>query len=399
MKSATGLSIGEDSYMVGVNACQDALNNLGEKPNLLIVFASTKYDQQKVIDGIRSICPDVLLVGSSTSGEITEQGPIKDHSVIIMAIYSPKVLYYAGIGENVSINSREAGVNAVKSVKSQAKEDIKSLIMFPDVVVGNGSEIVQGILDEIGEHFPVVGGASGDDFNFKKTYQYLNDKVYSGSVVVLGISGDFLIGIGVKHGWLPVGRTMKVTRSEGNVIHELDNKPAIKIYEEYFGEKESEQLKKETLARLAITYPLGMTFPGSDEMLIRDPFTVDEKGSITCAAEIPQGSEIRLMVGSKEEALKVASIAAQNALDQLDGGNPKAVIIFNCIARNKLFGDRSKEEIDIIQEKIGKKVPLIGFYTYGEQAPLDGQVRDIKKCNTTFHNETVVIVILGDNEK
>ena len=50
-----------------------------------------------------------------------------------------------------------------------------------------------------------MGGASGDDFQFKQTYQYLNNTVYSDSVVGLGLTGDFKIGIGVKHGWIPVG--------------------------------------------------------------------------------------------------------------------------------------------------------------------------------------------------
>ncbi|OGF84183.1 hypothetical protein A2Z63_02510 [Candidatus Giovannonibacteria bacterium RIFCSPLOWO2_02_44_8] len=103
------------------------------------------------------------------------------------------------------------------------------------------------------------------------------------------------------------------------------------------------------------------------------------------------------MIGSREEAIKVAKSAAENAVAQLDGGIPKAVIIFNCIARNKLFGDRSGEEIDAIQEAIGEDVPLIGFYTYGEQAPLGGEVRNIEKCNPAFHNETVVIVVLAES--
>ena len=139
-----------------------------------------------------------------------------------------------------------------------------------------------------------------------------------------------------------------------------------------------------------------MKVAGSDELLIRDPITVDEKGSITCAAEIPEGSEIRLMVGSREEAVKVAKIATQDAILQLDGSIPKAVIIFNCIARNKLFGDKSGEEINAIQEVVGKQVPLIGFYTYGEQAPLGGEVKNIERCNSAFHNETVVICVLAD---
>ena len=224
----------------------------------------------------------------------------------------------------------------------------------------------------------------------------MNEKVYTGAVVGLGISGDFKIGIGVKHGWIPVGAPKKVTKSAGSVLYELDGQPAIKIYEDYFGEEEAKQLRTETLAKLAITYPLGMRFEGSDEMLIRDPITVDEHGSITCAAEIPEGSEIQLMVGSREEAVRVAELAAQNALEQLDGSAPKGIVIFNCIARNKLFGDKSGDEIDAIREAIGKQVPLIGFYTYGEQAPLGGEVRNIEQCNSAFHNETVVICILAD---
>jgi hypothetical protein len=101
------------------------------------------------------------------------------------------------------------------------------------------------------------------------------------------------------------------------------------------------------------------------------------------------------MIGSIEDAVRVAHVAAQNALDQLEGSKPRAIIVFNCIARNKLFGQRSGEEISAIQEVIGRDVPLIGFYTYGEEAPMNGEVRNINKCNSAFHNETVVIAVLG----
>ena len=141
-----------------------------------------------------------------------------------------------------------------------------------------------------------------------------------------------------------------------------------------------------------------MKVEGSDEFLIRDPITVDKNGAITCAAEIPEGSEIQLMVGSREEAIEVAREAAQNAMSQLEGAPPRAVIIFNCIARDKLFGERRGEEIAAIQEAVGATTPLIGFYTYGEQAPLGGEVRDIKRCNPAFHNETVVICVIADSK-
>lgn len=396
LQVSVGISEGDDSYTVGANACQDAMTKLGaEAPDLAIVFASVKYDQEKMLAGVRSVSQGALLVGSSTAGEITTDGPANKPSVAVMLMKSPEIKFYAAAGEDIKTDARLAGKKAADEVKRMAGAELKAFMMIPDVLVGNGADIVRGVLDSLGEHFPVVGGASGDDFKFVKTYQYLNDKVYSGSVIGLGLVGDFKVGIGVKHGWLPVGTAKKVTKSVGAVLHELDGQPAINIYRDYFGAEEAQKLREETLAKLAITYPLGMTVAGSDEMLIRDPITVDEKGSITCAAEIPEGSEIRLMVGSREEAVKVAKVAAEKAIEQLDGLPPKAVIIFNCIARNKLFGERSGEEIGAIQEAVGTETPLIGFYTYGEQAPLGGEVRNINKCNPAFHNETVVICVLA----
>jgi hypothetical protein len=396
LKAGVGFGQGDDSFVAGANAGQEALASLGgEAPDVAIVFASVAYDQEKMLAGVRSVSGNALVVGASTAGEITTEGPLPKHSVAAMFLKSDTMKFTGGIGESIAAGARDAGKRGADDVKAKAGAELKAFMMFPDVLVGNGADIVRGVLDSLGEHFPVVGGAAGDDFKFVKTYQYYNDKVYSGAMVGLGLTGDFKIGIGVKHGWIPVGVPLKVTKSEGSVLHELDGKPAISIYEDYFGAEEAKQLRTDTLAKLAITYPLGMKVDGSDEMLIRDPITVDAAGSITCAAEIPTGAEIQLMVGSKEEAIKVAKEAAVNAVAQLDGAQPKAVIIFNCIARSKLFGETSGAEIMAIQEAVGADVPLIGFYTYGEQAPLGGEVRNINKCNPAFHNETVVICVLA----
>jgi len=393
LHAGVGVGYGDDSFSAAVAASQDALGRLsGGKANAVIVFASSKYNQEEVLKGVRSICGDATLVGSSTAGEIVTEGPVAVSSVAVMVLASEAIKFYAASGQPISASPHAAGKMVADEVKKMAgAEELKAFIMMPDVLNGNGAETVRGVLESLGQHFPVVGGASGDDFQFKKTYQYLNDKVQTDSVVGLGMTGDFKIGIGVKHGWIPIGAPMKVTKSEGGVLHEVDGKPAIKIYEDYFGEEEAAALKTETLARLAITYPIGLKVEGSEEMLIRDPLSVDANGSITCAAELPEGSEIRLMIGSVEEAVKVAKAAAANALEQLNGEKPKAIVIFNCIARNKLFGQRSGEEIVAIQEVLGRDVPLIGFYTYGEQAPLNGEVKNINQCNSAFHNETVVI--------
>lgn len=397
LKTSVGYAEGEDAYVAGTNACQEAFEKLGtDKADLAIVFSSVKYDQEKMLAGVRSIIKDTLIVGASTAGEITSDGALGRQSVAIMLFTSDTIRFYTGIGPDLTTDARAAGKAAADSVKQQAGDSLKLVIMFPDILAGNGADIVRGVADSLGSHFPIVGGASGDDFRFEKTYQYFNGEVKSRSVVCLGLAGDFKFAIGVKHGWIPIGNPYTVTKSEGSVLHELDGKPAVSIYEEYFGEEEAKQLRSDTLAKLAVTYPLGMNIPGSDEMLIRDPLTVDANGSITCAAEVPEGSHIQLMIGNREEAVQAAKYAADSARAQLGGAKPQAIIIFNCVARRKLFGESASDEIHAMHETLGADVPLIGFYTYGEQAPLGGEVRNFDKCDPTFFNGTVVICALAN---
>ena len=397
INAGVGLSKEKDSFEAGYEACKKALKNMGsEKPDLTVVVASVSFDQEQVLKGVRDANDKTPVIGCSDAGEITNDGPNKN-AVAVMTIASDQLTFYTGLGRNIDKGAREAGRAVAKEIKEKATQPLKAFVMFPDVLTGNGADIVRGVLDTLGEHFPVVGGAAGDDFLFEKTYEYMDDEVVSGAVAGVGIAGEFSMGVGVRHGWIPIGVPMKVTKSEGSVVHELDNRPAISIYEDYFGEKASE-LRKEPLARMAITYPLGIKIPDLDEYLIRDPITVDDDGAITCAAEIPEGSEIRLMIGSKEKAIEAAQDAAKKLMKDFEeqGSAPKLILMFNCIAREKLFGQAAKDEIQAVMEIIGKDVPLLGFYTYGEQAPVGGEIRDSAKINSRFYNETIVLFAIGE---
>jgi hypothetical protein len=392
IKAGVGISKDKDPFQAGYEACKLALSSAGfEVPDLLIAFSSVSLEQEKVVLGIREAGSNALLIGASDAGEITNDGAAKG-GVAVMAIKSDSVRFTVGTGGKIEENARIAGAELAKDITGKATDPIRLFIMLTDVLKGNGADIVRGVQDILGKDFLIVGGAAGDDFLFKETYVYYLDKVLPSSITGVGLSGDFSVGIGVRHGWVPVGITRKVTKSHGAVVEEIDGKPAISIYEEYFGKK-AEELKEEALATLAITYPLGMNVAGSEELLVRDPITADSNGAITFAAELPEGSEVRLMIGSKDEAIAAARAAANQALSQLNGTEPKAAIMFNCIARNKLFGADSDEEIKAIQSVIGPDVPLIGFYTYGEQAPIGGKVVRPFSC---FHNETAVILLLGD---
>src|SRR3989344_6934588 len=102
LQVSVGINEGDDAHAVGANACQDAFSKLGSPDaDLAIVFSSVKYDQEKMLAGVRSVSKNALLVGSSTAGEITTQGPSRKSSVAVMLIKSPEIKFYAAAGENI----------------------------------------------------------------------------------------------------------------------------------------------------------------------------------------------------------------------------------------------------------------------------------------------------------
>ncbi len=392
IKAGVGRSNNPEAAKAGAEACKQALDQAGGKAELIIVFSTVVYDQKKILEGVRSVSKKTPLVGCSDFGEITIEGPTSKH-VAVMALSSNVIDFTIGVSEGTNKDSQKAGAMAAREVKEKAKEEPSLFVMLLDGLAENGAAAVRGVQEVFGKNFPIIGGSAGDDFLFQKTYQYYNDQVLTNAMVGVGLSGKFSFGVGVRHGWEPIGLPMRVTKAAGGKLIEINNRPALSIYEDYFGKK-VEELTREPIARMAYTYPLGMSVEGSPEFLIRDVVIANEKGEITCAAEIPEGSEIRLMLGDPDRAIQAAKEAAEGALAQLRGTSPEAIFIFNRVARHKLLGARIGEEIAAIQNVLGKDVPRIGFYTYGEQAPLGGALGP--ECFSVFHNETMALVVLGE---
>ena len=390
IQAGIGISDKPDPVAAGKDAVKQALDDVA-KPDVFIVFSSVNYLQQQLISGVKERAGNVPVIGCSDAGEITSFGTTRG-CVAVMAIASNTIQFTLGLGSKILDSSQRAGEALALDIKAKEKKTISSLIIFSDIITGNGNEILRGLQDELDEKVLIIGGTAGDDFLFRESYVYHNDKALPSQIVGLGLAGEYTIGVGVRHGWTPIGLPVTVTRSHGAIVEELDKKPAVIFYEEHFGMK-AQDMVKDSFARLAITYPLGMKLAGSDEFLIRYPMDIRSDGAIRFTAGIPMGSEVRLMLGSKDEAIKASEYATQSAKMQLKDKPPKLALVFSSIAREKLLAQNANEEIKAIQAIIGKDVPLVGHYTYGEFAPA---LDNTKSNRSYFHNETVVIVLIAE---
>ncbi len=381
-----------DAHAAGRDAAMLALKSSGQdKVDLAIVVASSVYNQEAMIKGVREALGGAPVVGCTSAGAITADG-VQEQAVSVLVIRSNKGSFVPVKVSGIGRDMRAAGKSfAAEIQKSDAKP--RMAFLFSDALAGNGTELVRGVLDVFGSDFKIAGGAAGDDMNFKKTYQYFNDEVLTDSVVGFGISGDIDVVVGAAHGWQPIGASRVVTRVEGTKLFELDGKPAFEIYQDYFAEKANDF--KKALSIETVTYPLGMKVKGIDELMVRVPLVVAEDGSIICGAELVLGSEVSIMIGTIENAMEAAKQITQGLIDRMLETDPRVVFVSDCVARKILFGDHGSEEIALLKSIGGPKSVIFGFYSYGQIASLKTPAHDINTCDPGFYEQSISVTVFG----
>jgi len=85
-------------------------------------------------------------------------------------------------------------------------------------------------------HLPLIGGASGDNLKFQRCYQFHDGQVTENACTALLMAGNFDLMTIVTHGSEPLGDPRIITKCSGNVIYEIDGRPALDIASEGLGE-------------------------------------------------------------------------------------------------------------------------------------------------------------------
>ncbi len=402
----TRVGIGEshhaDPFTAGREAVKSAWQQLSTSPTALcILFVSSRYNAAHalILAGAKSLIGETPLIGCTTSGEITPSGPQRRSVVALLFKRSDTMTTAIGFSTGLDRNTRQSGhelARVARTAYDQAKgsPSRQLFLILSDGLHGNGTDLLRGIQEILGTAFPIVGGSAGDDFMFAQTYQFHNDRVLTDGSVGALFGGEISIGIGTRHGWRPLGKPRVVTGVRAHAITTIDHQPAIKLYESYFG-SDAQDLTLDRLDKLATLYPLGVSIDnGTDgSYLVRSALRALDDGSLQCNAEVAPGSEVRLMMATRDTVIEAAREAARQALEQLRGTKAFCAIILESAWRQQLLGRQTVDEFHAVQEVIGPDTPLVGFYTYGEQAPLRF---DPLHGSTHFHNEAIVVLMLGE---
>lgn len=388
-----GTSIKKDPVLAAKEAVQQAKLGLHkDKIDLAVVFASIDLCSVNLLKTIASHIEGVPIIGCSGAAVISNHGILK-RGVVIMLVSLKKDIYFntACIKDVMAKTPAGAGIELGDKLLYGFHEVRRDLsLIFSDGLIDEGSNIIFGLEERFGRSFPLIGAAAADNLAFKKTYVFYNQELLNNAACGILWGGKLNFGFGIKHGWKPLGKHHTVTKARGNMVQEIDGVPAAKIYEDYLA-CDLRKLRSE-LKRVSIFYPIGIYLPGEEEYLLRNILYVLDNEAIIFQGNVPEGSQVRLMISTKENCLDAVHEALEEAKKGLWGYKSRFVLIFESISRYILLGRQAGKELEIIKEGLDKDTPIIGVYTYGEQAPL-------KAVNYQgrphFHNQTITIVAMG----
>ena len=195
----------------------------------------------------------------------------------------------------------------------------------------------------------------------------LNDWVAAGGGVAVALSGALRADVVVSQGCRAIGPPLTVTLGEGNVIAELDRRPAIERVEEVL--QELPEGEHERLQRgLYVGLPVRPDAEGRGDYLIRALLGGDHaRGLIAVGDRVSVGQQVRLHVrdaGTAREDLEM--LLSPQAFDT----PARAALLFACNGRGRGLYGTADGDIGPLQAALGGGVPAAGMFCAGGIGPV-----------------------------
>jgi hypothetical protein len=352
---------------------------------MILAFAAPCFhDKPDLLAELKQAYPESTVIGCSTSGEI-DHTRIRDESIVVAALrFETSRVKHAATRLSDASESFSAGARIADEL---AAPDLRAVIVLSEGLHVNGSELVRGLNSRLPENVVVTGGLAGDGDRFGRTWVMANGKVETNGVVAVGLyGGKVRVGHGSKGGWDTFGPERVVTKSDGNVLYALDDRPALALYKEYLGERAA------GLPGSALLFPLALrASPDEANSVVRTVLAVDETTqSMTFAGDIPTGHYAKLMRANFDRLILGAQAAGGAAAALADRRGAALSIAISCVGRRLVLGERSEEETEATLETLPDGTQQIGFYSYGEISP-----HATGRCD--LHNQTMTLTVLSED--
>ncbi len=364
----------------------DSFPDLDSEQTLVVVFGGSKFiDDVGPFVELSSAYPKSHILGCSTGGEIFDT-ELRDDTLAVAVVRFDQTKLVS-----TSVPGGEDSFQAGEALAQALNGDVtpKGVFVLSDGLSVNGSQLASSLAGALPEGVVVTGGLAADGDRFERTWVLSDGLPRTETISAVAFYGDHVqLGHGSKGGWDRFGPERKVTRSDGNVLYELDNKPALQLYKEYLGERAS------GLPATAFYFPLAIWEGDEDKRrLVRTVLGIDEEqNSLTFAGDIPEGWRSQLMKANFDRLVTGAGAAAKMSSESMaaNGDTATLALTVSCVGRRVVLGERTEEEIEAALDVLSKGTRQIGFYSYGEISPYFSGGCDL-------HNQTMTLTTIAEH--
>jgi hypothetical protein len=398
-RAGVGFSERTSSRLAGAEAARAALErgSLGQC-DLALVFATSKHDPVALRDGVRSVIgPRARLFGGAAVGVITnDRMGYEGFEAGVAAIACGDMRADLFIEGGLPEREREVGLALGRQIVERGYDERPNFLLLYDIVKrglpGEGlsmnmaTPFLAGMGEVLGEWPAVAGGGMMGDMQWNPTFQWFDDRVEHHSAMALVLTGGVQMDTIIMHGCTPSTSYKTITKAEGNVVLEFDGRPAIDTVAAAFGADTTWQ-----------EYPLYITLgmnQGDKFGEVRDEnyavrlcMDIDRErgGLVMFGDDMQAGTEVQVMRRTLD--LDYVRRRAEEVYSRLGHRTPFLAIYIDCAGRAGAYCGTDFEEAQGVQEIIGSRMPLIGWYVGCELAKAGPAMQS--------HNWTGVLSILS----
>lgn len=305
----------------------------------------------------------------------------------------PKLIYDNEVkdrGVVINFIKKEIGLFKVQNIEEKnyeiptlnlSREKSYCTFTLVDGLTGNISHYLSELYRNFGNYCSYLGGGSGSLTLKQQPCVFDRDGFYMDAAVVIVF--ETKVSIGVKHGWQRIEGPIIATKTDKNVIKELNWRKAFDIYKEAVEQDAKTEIREDNFFDIAKAYPFGMVKENS-ESIVRDPIATNEKGELICVGEVMENTVVDILKGVDKNLIASATEAANIALKNVKEVNN--VLIVDCISRVLFLEDKFEEELNNVSSAIKKDfsdAEISGALTLGEISSYNGYLE--------FLNKTLVV--------
>ena len=358
-----------------------AAGESGSRRIVLAFGARHLLQEGNLLSELHDHFPGAAFIGCSTSGTATTTPLVsEDHTRFQIA--------------STKIDDGKSSYEAGKELAQKLNEaSLRHVFVVSDGLNVNGSDLARGIMSGVPEDVSVTGGLSGDGTDFAETWVVADVEAGPRRIAAFGLYGDRLrIGYGSMGGWEPFGPVRKITRAEGNVLYELDERPALDLYKKYLGAHAEELPSSALLFPIVVKHRENLDGENALDGVTRTILSVNEQDrSMTFAGDIPQGGTAQLMKTNIDNLVDGATKAGEISIAGFGKGQPNLAVLVSCVGRKLVMKQRIEEELEAIRDVLGGDTTIAGFYSYGELSPWSqGKV-------SRLHNQTMTVTLFAED--